>query len=321
MPASSSPWSAARRRHSAPPMDRPHGHDRVVLGGELVERALDGGDPVGPVDLVEVLPARAVPGQQRHLDGVAAGGEVLGPRPHGDRVAGEAVLHQHADAAPAGELGPRGSGHRRDQCGVEGRRRRAAERDLHAHSVHHCLLRIEVRTRADAAETTARVPLTRDDARRREPHRAGVARDRGATTASAPCSTTTTPSDVAPRRRPLCRVARRRAPAATTPTQLPDDRVDDDEVEIRERAIAEAERFRPPPRRPFPVPRTWQRGLAWAGIFVAPAPRARDRRCSRSTSHPLVGWALVGWFVGGFAYLVHEMPRVPRDPWDDGSRI
>jgi hypothetical protein len=29
----------------------------------------------------------------------------------------------------------------------------------------------------------------------------------------------------------------------------------------------------------------------------------------------------VAWFVGGFGYLVHEMPRSPRDPWDDGSRI
>jgi hypothetical protein len=36
---------------------------------------------------------------------------------------------------------------------------------------------------------------------------------------------------------------------------------------------------------------------------------------------PLVGWALVGWFVGGFAYLVFVMPKAPRDPWDDGSRI
>ena len=35
----------------------------------------------------------------------------------------------------------------------------------------------------------------------------------------------------------------------------------------------------------------------------------------------LVGWALVAWFVGGFLYLVREMPRAPRDPWDDGSRI
>lgn len=35
----------------------------------------------------------------------------------------------------------------------------------------------------------------------------------------------------------------------------------------------------------------------------------------------LVGWLLVVWFVGGFLYLVREMPRSPRDPWDDGSRI
>ena len=36
---------------------------------------------------------------------------------------------------------------------------------------------------------------------------------------------------------------------------------------------------------------------------------------------PIIGWALVGWFVGGFGYLVRHMPRSPRDPWDDGSRI
>ncbi|QSR31739.1 hypothetical protein CFI00_14740 [Nocardioides sp. S5] len=100
---------------------------------------------------------------------------------------------------------------------------------------------------------------------------------------------------------------------------LPDHLVDDDEVEIRERAIAEAERFRPPPAPPFPVPRTWQRGLAWAGIFVAPLLALVVALFSLWVT-PLVGWALVGWFVGGFAYLVHEMPR-GRDPWDDGSRV
>ncbi len=100
---------------------------------------------------------------------------------------------------------------------------------------------------------------------------------------------------------------------------LPDDLVDDDEVEMRDRAIAEAERFRPPPAPPFPVPRTWQRGLAWAGIFVAPLLALVVALFSLWVT-PLVGWALVGWFVGGFAYLVHEMPR-GRDPWDDGSRV
>ncbi|CAB4952790.1 unannotated protein [freshwater metagenome] len=100
---------------------------------------------------------------------------------------------------------------------------------------------------------------------------------------------------------------------------LPDDLVDEDEVEVRDRAIAEAERFRPPTPPPFPVPRTWQRGLAWAGIFVAPLLALVIALFSLWVT-PLVGWALVGWFVGGFAYLVHEMPR-GRDPWDDGSRV
>ena len=104
------------------------------------------------------------------------------------------------------------------------------------------------------------------------------------------------------------------------PTELPEDLVDDDEVEQRERAIAEAERFQPPPAPPLPAPRTWQRGLAWAGIFVAPVIALVIGLLSIYV-HPLVGWLLVGWFVGGFAYLVLVMPRTPRDPWDDGSRI
>jgi hypothetical protein len=101
---------------------------------------------------------------------------------------------------------------------------------------------------------------------------------------------------------------------------LPDDLADDDEVEAREEAIAAAERFRPPPPPPFPRPRTWQRGLAWSGIFVAPALALLIGLLSIYVV-PLVGWLLVAWFVGGFLYLVLEMPRAPRDPWDDGSRI
>ena len=110
------------------------------------------------------------------------------------------------------------------------------------------------------------------------------------------------------------------SPSTDLPDDLPDDLVDDDEVERREQAIAEAERFRPPAAPPFPVPRTWQRGLAWAGIFVAPLIALVIGLLSIYV-HPLVGWALVGWFVGGFGYLVLDMPKAPRDPWDDGSRI
>jgi hypothetical protein len=107
-------------------------------------------------------------------------------------------------------------------------------------------------------------------------------------------------------------------PVAREP--LPADLADDDEVEAREEAIAAAERFRPPPPPPFPRPRTWQRGLAWSGIFVAPALALLIGLLSIYVV-PLVGWLLVAWFVGGFLYLVLEMPRAPRDPWDDGSRI
>lgn len=109
-------------------------------------------------------------------------------------------------------------------------------------------------------------------------------------------------------------------PSTPSSTDLPEHLRDDDEVERREQAIAESERFKPPPAPPFPVPRTWERGLAWAGIFVSPVIALVIGLLSIYV-HPLVGWALVGWFVGGFAYLVFVMPKAPRDPWDDGSRI
>lgn len=111
------------------------------------------------------------------------------------------------------------------------------------------------------------------------------------------------------------------APAsAAAPEPLTDDLVDDDAVEVREQAVAAAERFRPPPPPPFPRPRTWQRGVAWSGIFVAPVLALLLVLLSVHV-HPLFGWALVLWPIGGFAYLVREMPQAPREPWDDGSRI
>ena len=35
----------------------------------------------------------------------------------------------------------------------------------------------------------------------------------------------------------------------------------------------------------------------------------------------IVAWLLVGAFLGGFGYLVAQMPRGPRDPFDDGARL
>lgn len=93
-----------------------------------------------------------------------------------------------------------------------------------------------------------------------------------------------------------------------------------DDAEDHPDEVPEVERFRPPAAPPLPVPRTWQRGVAWSGILLAPA-LALVIGVFSVYVHPLFGWALVVWFVGGFLYLVREMPRSPRDPWDDGSRI
>lgn len=105
------------------------------------------------------------------------------------------------------------------------------------------------------------------------------------------------------------------------PDDLADDLADDpDDAEVLDARIAEAERFRPPTPPPFPRPRTWQRGLAWSGVFVAPALALLLGLLSVYVP-PIVGWTLLAWFVGGFVFLVRDMPRSPRDPWDDGSRI
>ncbi|RYC05286.1 hypothetical protein [Nocardioides zhouii] len=106
-----------------------------------------------------------------------------------------------------------------------------------------------------------------------------------------------------------------RTPAEPVPAE---DEQDDDSAATDD--VPAAEGFRPPPPPPFPTPRTWQRGVAWAGILVAPALALLIGLLSIYVA-PLIGWALVLWFVGSFGYLVLMMPRSPRDPWDDGSRI
>jgi len=85
-----------------------------------------------------------------------------------------------------------------------------------------------------------------------------------------------------------------------------DDRDDDDH-------------FVPPPPPPLPHP-TPVRLAAWLGVFGAPALLLLDMVLSL----PLPGWlakGLVVWFVGGFVYLVFNMDRGPRDPWDNGARV
>lgn len=89
--------------------------------------------------------------------------------------------------------------------------------------------------------------------------------------------------------------------------------------EPREVPEPEDEGYVPPP--PPPLPRVApDRGLAWAGVFGAPAVLLLVTVLQVSVA-PWLGYLLVAAFVGGFGYLVATMPREPRDPWDDGAQV
>lgn len=70
--------------------------------------------------------------------------------------------------------------------------------------------------------------------------------------------------------------------------------------------------WQPLPERP--------RLLAWVGLFLAPAFLLVSAILQLSVPGWLIFVLVVG-FLGGFGYLVWQMPRGPRDPWDDGSRV
>ena len=79
------------------------------------------------------------------------------------------------------------------------------------------------------------------------------------------------------------------------------------------------EGFVPPP--PPPLPRLPpDRLLAWSGLFGSPTVLLV---CLVFGVHlpPWLGYLLVAWFVGGFIYLVVQMPGGPADPYDDGARL
>jgi hypothetical protein len=79
------------------------------------------------------------------------------------------------------------------------------------------------------------------------------------------------------------------------------------------------ERFVPPPPPPLPhVPR--DRLLAWTGLFGAPTVLLTALVLGIRLPS-LIGYLLVAAFIGGFLYLVVQMPRGPHDPYDDGARI
>jgi hypothetical protein len=79
------------------------------------------------------------------------------------------------------------------------------------------------------------------------------------------------------------------------------------------------DRFVPPPPPPLPTPTT-DRLIAWIGVFGSPLVLLVCLIFGIDLPQ-LVGYLLVGGFVGGFLYLVIKMPRGPRDPNDDGAQL
>jgi len=59
---------------------------------------------------------------------------------------------------------------------------------------------------------------------------------------------------------------------------------------------------------------------AWIGLLAGPVFLLVAAVLHVSIPGILVA-VLVAGFVGGFGFLVWQMPREPREPWDDGSRI
>ncbi len=79
------------------------------------------------------------------------------------------------------------------------------------------------------------------------------------------------------------------------------------------------DRFVPPEPPPLPRP-SRDRAIAWAGLFGSPAVLLLCLVLGISLPR-LVAYGLVAGFVGGFCYLVWQMPRGPRDPYDDGAVV
>lgn len=79
------------------------------------------------------------------------------------------------------------------------------------------------------------------------------------------------------------------------------------------------DRYVPPPAPPLPHP-TKDRLAAWLGVFGAPAVLLVCLVAGIDLPS-LLAYALVAAFVGGFGYLVWQMPRGPRDPFDDGAQV
>jgi len=81
----------------------------------------------------------------------------------------------------------------------------------------------------------------------------------------------------------------------------------------------ENEGYVPPPPPPIPRPEPI-RLAAWAGVLVSPLVLTVALIISWRLP-TMLSFLLVGWFIGGFALLVWQLPQGPSDPYDDGARI
>ncbi|CUR53969.1 conserved hypothetical protein [metagenome] len=101
--------------------------------------------------------------------------------------------------------------------------------------------------------------------------------------------------------------------------EQPDDLAEPDEAPEPADEIPEAEGFVPPDPPPLPRPRG-ARLFAWLGI-VAPPILLLVSLVLTIRLPSTISTLLVMWFLGGFLYLVYQMPKQRDDPWDDGARL
>jgi hypothetical protein len=77
--------------------------------------------------------------------------------------------------------------------------------------------------------------------------------------------------------------------------------------------------FVPPEPPPLPRPRG-ARLVAWLGIFGSPVLLLLSLFLNLRLPSS-ISTLVVMWFLGGFLYLVYQMPKQRDDPWDDGARL
>ena len=106
---------------------------------------------------------------------------------------------------------------------------------------------------------------------------------------------------------------------APPPPARPDPRAWEEPDDPAPTYAEDVDAFVPPEPPPLPVPEP-DRGIAWVGVIGSPLLLLVSLVLGLDLPD-WVGYLMIAWFVGGFCYLVARMPKEPRDPWDDGSRV